>query len=48
VLTETTIGRLEALRLLRRLDGAVKPLPAIARYALAISAKEESETGELS
>lgn len=47
VLTETTIGRLEALRLLRRLDGAVKPLPAIARYALAISAKEESETGEL-
>ena len=35
VLMEITIARLEALRLVRRVAGGVRPLPAIARYALA-------------
>jgi uncharacterized protein (TIGR02678 family) len=35
VLTENTINRLEALRLVRRLPGRVQPLPALARYSLA-------------
>jgi len=35
VLTDTTIDRLEALRLVRRVTGGVQPLPALARYALA-------------
>lgn len=34
-LAETTIERLEALRLVRRLPDGILPLPAIARYALA-------------
>jgi uncharacterized protein (TIGR02678 family) len=34
-LTETALGRLEALRLVNRADGAVTALPALSRYALA-------------
>ncbi len=40
VLTETTIDRLEALRLVRRVAEGVKPLPAIARYGLADEPEE--------
>jgi uncharacterized protein (TIGR02678 family) len=39
-LTETTIERLEALRLVRRVPGGVQPLPALARYALAEELEE--------
>jgi uncharacterized protein (TIGR02678 family) len=35
VLTEITITRLEALRLVCRVADGIQPLPAIARYALA-------------
>ena len=35
ILTEATIERLMAMRLIRRLPDGVQPLPAIARYALA-------------
>jgi uncharacterized protein (TIGR02678 family) len=37
-LTERTVDRLEALRLLRRTAGGVVPLPAVARFGLARSA----------
>ena len=40
LLTEDTIDRLEALRLVRRVPGGVQPLPAIARYALAEEPEE--------
>jgi len=40
LLTEITIDRLEALRLVRRVPGGVQPLPAIARYALADEPEE--------
>ena len=44
-LTETTIARLEALRLVRRVPGGVQPLPALGRYALA-EAPEEATAAE--
>ena len=42
VLTEVTIERLEALRLLRRVPDGIQPLPAIARYALAEESPEDT------
>ena len=42
LLTEVTIERLEALRLLRRVPDGIQPLPAIARYALAEESAEET------
>ena len=42
VLTEVTIERLEALRLVRRVPDGIQPLPAIARYALAEESTEET------
>ncbi len=45
VLTEQTVDRLEALRLVRRTDEGVVPLPALGRYALDQPA--EADTGEL-
>lgn len=47
VLTETTIERLESLRLIRRVEGGVQPLPAIARYALADELPEDAPQAEL-
>jgi uncharacterized protein (TIGR02678 family) len=44
-LTENTIDRLEALRLVRRVPGGVQPLPAIARYSLA-EVPEEAAVAE--
>lgn len=44
VLTDTTIDRLEALRLVRRVPGGVQPLPALARYALADEPDEATVT----
>jgi uncharacterized protein (TIGR02678 family) len=42
LLTEVTIERLEALRLVRRVPDGIQPLPAIARYALAEESAEET------
>ncbi len=44
-LTRQTIDRLEALRLVRRTDDGVIPLPALGRYAL--DQREEFVTGDL-
>ncbi len=45
-LTAQTVERLEALRLARRLDdGGIQPLPAVARFALAMDDGGVGETG---
>ena len=50
-LTERTIDRLEALRLVRRAEDGVVPLPAIGRYALDpgddADLRDEARTGDL-
>lgn len=42
-LTELALGRLEALRLVERVDGSVTALPAISRYALAEPTIQEAK-----
>ncbi len=42
LLMESTVERLAALHLVRRMDDAVKPLPAIARFALSKSILEDA------
>ena len=42
VLAELTVTRLEALRLVRKVEDGIRPLPAIARYALAAVETEET------
>jgi uncharacterized protein (TIGR02678 family) len=42
LLTRITIERLEALRLVRRLEDGIRPLPAIARYALEAAEAEDN------
>jgi uncharacterized protein (TIGR02678 family) len=44
-LTERTVDRLEALRLVRRTAGGVVPLPAVARFGLARSAQTTEADG---
>ena len=44
-LTRQTVDRLQALRLVRRTDEGVVPLPALGRYALDSSG--EADTGDL-
>ena len=50
-LTERTVTRLEALRLVRRTEDGVVPLPALGRYALGPGddgeARDEVLTGDL-
>jgi uncharacterized protein (TIGR02678 family) len=49
-LTERTLDRLEALRLVRRTEDGVVPLPALGRYALAPDddgADDEAAMGDL-
>jgi len=41
-LTERTVTRLEALRLVRRTDDGVVPLPALGRYALGAGGDDEA------
>jgi uncharacterized protein (TIGR02678 family) len=45
VLADETIGRLEALRLCRRTEVGVFPLPAVARYALVVERAETDAEG---